>query len=76
MIVCSRYGGRSITNRDVTLMLLLKGKNMFNIATRYRKKESSDHIRYRKELKQCLIGLIMIYSGFTAWWMVINHITG
>ena len=49
---------------------------MFNIAPRYRKKESSDRTRYRKELKQCLIGLTVIYSGFTAWWVVINHITG
>ncbi len=45
---------------------------MLRLNSRYKKMDTSERSRYRKELKFRLIALSCIYLGFSAWWVLMS----
>jgi len=45
------------------------------LSPRYQKMDAEKRSRYRKEVKFRLIALACIYAGFSAWWIMMSHLT-
>lgn len=61
-------------SRQIVIRKLFKSgffkQDVLRVDPRYRKMDSFERIRYRKELKFRLIGLSCVYIGFSAWWFL------